>query len=151
MSFPATIRPATVADIDTLFVIRTSVRQNHLSREQMADLGITPQALAEAIEASPCAWVAEFDGKAGGFAMVDGESGEVFALFVRPEFEGCGLGALLLAAAEECLFREHASIWLVTDGGEDIRANAFYLGRGWQLAGRVDERDVRYEKVRPAT
>ncbi|MBB4867898.1 GNAT superfamily N-acetyltransferase [Pseudomonas nitritireducens] len=145
------IRRATVADIDTLFDIRTSVRQNHLSREQMSELGITPQVLAEVIQASPCAWIAEWDGKAGGFAMVDGEAAEVFALFVRPELEGRGLGGLLLAAAEEFLFRDHPSIWLVTDGGEEIRANAFYLRRGWQLAGRVDERDVRYEKVRPAT
>ncbi|QEY71386.1 GNAT family N-acetyltransferase [Pseudomonas denitrificans (nom. rej.)] len=145
----ASIRPATPADIDTLFDIRTSVRENHLSREQMADMGITPQVLAEAIESAPCAWVAEIDGIAGGFAMVDTEEGELFALFVRPEFEGQGMGRLLLAAAEEQLFRKHGSIWLVTDGGDGIRANAFYRRHGWQLAERVDERDVRYEKPRP--
>lgn len=145
----AVIRRATVADIDTLFDIRTSVRQNHLSREQMAELGITPAVLGEAIENSPCAWIAEIDGLAGGFAMVELEQGELFALFVRPACEGLGLGRLLLAAAEEQLFREHESIWLVTDGGDGVRANAFYLGQGWQLAGRVDERDVRYEKSRP--
>ncbi|MGE9762970.1 GNAT family N-acetyltransferase [Pseudomonas sp. PDM20] len=145
----ASIRPATPADIDTLFDIRTSVRENHLSREQMADMGITPQVLAEAIESAPCAWVAEIDGIAGGFAMVDTEEGELFALFVRPEFEGQGMGRLLLTAAEEQLFRKHGSIWLVTDGGDGIRANAFYRRHGWQLAERVDERDVRYEKPRP--
>lgn len=145
----ASIRPATPADIDTLFDIRTSVRENHLSREQMADMGITPQVLAEAIESAPCAWVAEIDGIAGGFAMVDTEAGELFALFVRPEFEGQGMGRLLLAAAEEQLFRKHGSIWLVTDGGDGIRANDFYRRHGWQLAERVDERDVRYEKSRP--
>lgn len=41
------IRVATQDDVDTLFAIRTSVQQNHLSREQMADLGITPQVLAD--------------------------------------------------------------------------------------------------------
>jgi len=49
---------------------------------------------------------------------------------------------------ENPLSREHGSIWLVTDGGEGIRANDFYRRHGWQLAGRVDERDVRYEKNR---
>lgn len=34
------IRLATLGDIDTLFAIRTSVVQNHLSREQMSDLGL---------------------------------------------------------------------------------------------------------------
>lgn len=145
---PVSIRAATPADIDTLFDIRTSVRENHLSREQMAELGITPQALAEAIESAPCAWIAEIDGVAGGFAMVDSEEGELFALFVRPECEGLGMGRLLLAAAEEQLFREHENIWLVTDGGDGIRANPFYRRHGWQLVGRVDERDVRYEKSR---
>lgn len=145
---PATIRPATAADIDTLFEIRTSVRENHLSREQMTGLGITPAVLAEAIAAEPCAWITEIDGIAGGFAMVDSEEGELFALFVRPECEGLGMGRLLLAAAEEQLFHAHEQIWLVTDGGDGIRANAFYRRHGWHLAGRVDERDVRYEKSR---
>lgn len=144
------LRRANVADIDTLFDIRTSVRENHLSREQLTELGITPAALVEAIEAAPCAWISEIDGIAAGFAMVDNAAGELFALFVRPQYEGLGIGRLLLAAAEEQLFGEHASIWLVTDGGEGIRANAFYRRHGWQLAERVDERDVRYEKRRSA-
>ncbi|MFR0690424.1 GNAT family N-acetyltransferase [Enterobacterales bacterium AE_CKDN230030158-1A_HGKHYDSX7] len=142
------IRRASVADIDTLFDIRTSVRQNHLSREQLAELGITPATLREALAAGPCAWIAEVDGRAGGFAMVDAESGEVFALFVRPDCEGRGLGSLLLAVAEQELFRTHEKIWLVTDGDDGIRANGFYRQRGWTLAGRVDGRDVRYEKSR---
>lgn len=144
------IRRATAADIDTLFDIRTSVRQNHLSREQMAELGITPQALKEALEAGPCAWIAEVDGSARGFAMVDMASAEVYALFVRPQWEGQGLGSLLLRAAETELFREHETIWLLTDGGDEIRANGFYLKRGWERVAPVDERDVRYEKSRPA-
>jgi len=143
------IRRATAADVDTLFDIRTSVRQNYLSREQMAELGITPAVLREAIETAPCAWIAELNGTAGGFAMADLKQGELFALFVRPACEGLGMGRLLLAAAEQQLFREHENIWLVTDGGDRIRANGFYLKHGWRLAGRVDEGDVRYEKSRP--
>lgn len=145
----ATLRPATEADIDTLFDIRTSVTQNHLSMEQLAELGITAAALAEAVRSGPCAWIAELDGVAAGFAMVDAEAGEVFALFVRPPFEGRGLGRLLMDEAERTLFRHHDRIWLVTDGHEHIRANGFYLRQGWTFACRVDERDVRYEKTRP--
>lgn len=140
------IRPATEADVATLFAIRTSVRQNHLSHGQLAELGITPASVAEAIRLGPCCWLAEADGVAAGFAMVDGTAGEVFALFVRPEYEGRGVGRLLLATAETSLFREHARIWLVTDGSDGIRANAFYQRQGWQRVANLDARDVRYEK-----
>lgn len=147
-SMTRTLRPATTGDIEALFAIRTSVVQNHLSREQMAELGITPAVLADAIAAGACCWIAEVDGVPAGFAMIDLDEGELFALFIRPEFEGVGLGRMLLQAAEEALFQAHERIWLVTDGHEHIRANGFYQRHGWTLAGVVDERDVRYEKRR---
>ena len=145
----ASLRAATEADIDTLFDIRTSVIQNHLSMQQLSDLGITAATLAEAVRSGTSAWIAELGGTAAGFAMVDAEAGEVFALFVRPEFEGRGLGRLLLNEAEKELFRHHDRICLVTDGHAHIRANGFYLHLGWSFACRVDERDVRYEKALP--
>ncbi|MBD9655262.1 MULTISPECIES: GNAT family N-acetyltransferase [unclassified Pseudomonas] len=144
----ATIRLATCADIETLFDIRTSVIENHLSREQLDELGITAAALQQAIEESACAWVAELQGTAAGFAMIDAEAGELFALFVRPQCEGRGLGAMLLEAAEQALFANHEVIYLVTDGHEAVRANGFYRRHGWAQVAKVDERDVRYEKRR---
>lgn len=144
-----TVRIATSEDVELLFDIRTSVIQNHLSRAEMAALGITAETLTEAIEHSRCCWIAELDGTPAGFAMIDQSEGEVFALFIRPEFEGKGLGQLLLSSAEDSLFASHEVIWLITDGHEGIRANGFYLRHGWVVAGAVDERDVRYEKRRP--
>lgn len=144
----ASLRLATPGDIEVLFDIRTSVAQNHLSREQMQELGITPEVLAEAIGNHPCAWIAEWQQEAVGFAMVDQEEGELFALFVRPGHEGKGLGRMLLQRAEESLFEQHDVIHLTTDGNETIRANGFYRRSGWVCAGAVDERDVRFEKRR---
>ena len=66
-----TIRVANVGDIDTIFEIRTRVRENHLSREQLADIGVTPDAIREAIAQAPCIWVAEVDGTPVGFSMAD--------------------------------------------------------------------------------
>lgn len=143
-----TIRIATTADIDSLFDIRTCVVQNHLSCEQLTALGITAATLAEAIEQGPCAWIVEVDGVPAGFTMIDCDGGEVFALFVRPEFEGIGIGRMLMETAEKALLHDHRTIWLVTDGHEDIRANGFYQRLGWSLAGSIDDRDVRYEKRR---
>lgn len=142
-------RMATVEDVESLFEIRTSVAQNHLSREQMDALGITPQVVSSAIREGPCVWIAEVDERPVAFSMIDRDEGEVFAMFVRPAYENRGLGRLLMAAAEAELFQTHERIFLVTDGRQEIRANGFYQRLGWTVAARVDAQDVRYEKRRP--
>ena len=141
------IRPAAEADVDAVFHIRTSVKENHLSLEQMAAMGITPDAIREAIAAEPCVWLAEAGGKAVGFAMVDVEEGCVFAAFVLPEWEGRGLGRRLMAEAEASLFRRHVTIWLETDGRS--RASGFYAHLGWKPIATSENGDVRFEKKRP--
>ncbi|OCT25293.1 GNAT family N-acetyltransferase [Pseudomonas putida] len=141
-----TLRQALPEDIELLFDIRTSVKQNHLSREQMHDLGITATSLTEAIREAPCTWIAEYEQEAVGFTMVDLGEGELFALFVRPQHEGKGIGRLLLQKAEAALFERHEVIHLTTDGDQAIRANGFYQRAGWVSSGAVDDRDVRYEK-----
>lgn len=145
-----TLRLALPEDIELLFDIRTSVKQNHLSREQMHDLGITATTLTEAIREAPCTWIAEYRKEAVGFAMIDLDEGELFALFVRPQHEGKGIGRLLLEQAERALFQRHEVIHLTTDGDQAIRANGFYQRAGWVSRAAVDERDVRYEKRRTA-
>lgn len=142
------IRTATPDDVDTLCAIRTSVVQNHLSLEQMAGLGITPQVLSDTLRAAPCGWIAEVDGLAAGFSMVDLDEGEVFAMFVLPSHEKLGLGRQLMAVAEAALFERHDRLYLVTDGRDEIRANGFYQRLGWSVVGPVDGDDVRYEKSR---
>lgn len=142
------IRLATLGDIDTLFAIRTSVVQNHLSREQMSDLGITPQVLADSIRQAPCVWLAEVEGQPAAFSMVDLSAGEVFAMFVLPAYEGLGLGRRLMAVAEAALFERHETLFLITDGRDEIRANGFYQRLGWSKVGAVEGDDVRYQKSR---
>ena len=142
------IRVATQDDVETLFNIRTSVVQNHLSIEQMAELGITRQVLADSIRESPCVWIADVDGKPAAFSMVDLATGEVFAMFVLPTHENLGLGRQLMAVAEAALFEQHDQLFLITDGRDEIRANGFYQRLGWVVVGQVDGDDVRYEKSR---
>jgi len=141
------IRLATEADVEAVFHIRTSVRENHLSLEEMEAMGITPDAIREAIMAEPCAWLAEADGGAVGFAMVNAVEGCVFAAFVLPEREGRGLGRRLMAEAEASLFRQHETIWLETDGRS--RASGFYAHLGWKPTASYENGDVRFEKKRP--
>lgn len=140
------IRIAGQSDIKAIFDIRTSVRENHLSHDQLAEMGITPDAIQQAILASPCVWVAEVDGVPVGFSMADAEDGCVFAAFVLPEFEGRGLGRSLMAKAEAFLFQQHRTIWLET--AEGSRASGFYRNLGWKVVENLPEGDVRFEKSR---
>ncbi|WP_248730497.1 GNAT family N-acetyltransferase [Pseudomonas sp. MWU13-2517] len=139
-----TIRLANVADIESIFDIRTSVHENHLSRDQLADRGITPETVRQAILEAPCAWVAEVDGTPAGFSMADSEDGCVFAAFVLPEFEGHGLGRKLMDKAEAFLFQHHQTIWLETAGAS--RASGFYRSLGWLPVEDLPEGDIRFEK-----
>ena len=82
-----TIRPATNADISDIFAIRTNVRENHLSLEQLRHMGITEESIGSIISEAECTWIAEAEGVTVGFAMADAEDGSVFALFVRPKWE----------------------------------------------------------------
>lgn len=140
----AGIRLAKLADIDAIFKIRTSVRENHLSQDQLTEIGVTPEAISQAISESPCAWVAEVSGVPVGFSMVDIEKGCVFAVFVLPEFEGNGLGRSLMHKAESFLFQRHQKIWLET--AEASRASGFYRHLGWQPVKHLPEGDIRFEK-----
>lgn len=140
------IRIATPADINTIFDIRTSVKENHLSHDQLTEMGITPDAIQQALQQAPCLWVAEVDGVAAGFSMADIDDGCVFAAFIRPEFEGHGLGRKLMEQAEALLFQHHRQIWLET--AEASRANGFYQRLGWRVVEQLPQGDIRMEKYR---
>jgi phosphoribosylformimino-5-aminoimidazole carboxamide ribotide isomerase len=142
------IRIAGQQDIELLFEIRTSVAQNHQSRDELAKLGVTPAAVGDALKAKSRAWIASVDETPAAFAMADSGEATVFAMFVRPEFENRGLGRLLMAEAERFLFQNHRRIWLTTGTGRQIRANGFYKWLGWSATEVMDDGQTRYEKTR---
>jgi GNAT superfamily N-acetyltransferase len=142
------IRDANVDDVPAIRDVRTSVRENHASVEQMEARGITSDMVRNALLADPCIWVAELDGRVVAFSMVGVEDGCVFAMFVRPEHEGRGLGRRLMEPAERFLFEHFERIWLETDGAS--RAAGFYRKLGWEIAERFENGDVRLQKARAA-
>ena len=141
------LRTATAADVETLFAIRTSVRENHQSREELAAIGVTPASITAALAGPARAWITEdASGAALGFAMADAAQGTLFALFVRPEAEGRGVGRLLLEAAESWMFAcGWPEIWLLTGRDPALRAHRLYRSAGWRVAGE-EEGQLRYVK-----
>ncbi|GAB4469083.1 MAG: hypothetical protein OHK0037_27070 [Elainellaceae cyanobacterium] len=141
------IRPAQPSDIDALFDIRTSVVENHQSREEIAALGITPESVAQMLDANCRAWVAEVNAEPTenpdlpahrlvGFAIANATEKTIFGLFVLPTYEGRGIGRSLLQAAENWLWSAGCEeIWLVTGNDPKLRAYGFYLHLGWTAVG----------------
>ncbi|MBA8822137.1 GNAT family N-acetyltransferase [Ochrobactrum sp. P6BS-III] len=140
------IRQATPSDMPRITHVRTSVRENHLSVEQMADMGITEASVSEMILASLCCWVALYDNEIVGFSMIDNAEGSLFAAFVLPGHEGKGIGKRLVQIAEQELFKRHALIWLET--GASTRAAGFYRSMGWGNDKTVGPDYIRLEKRR---
>ncbi len=63
-------RKAQPSDVKSIFDVRTAVTENHLSREEMRQMGITESVVAGMIAASGCAWVATDNDKVIGFSML---------------------------------------------------------------------------------
>jgi len=144
------LRVATAADIPAIFAVRTSVRENHLDLDGLAERGVTPASVAGMLdEAQARTWVVEERGEVVAFSVANAQAGTVFALFVHPKAEGRGYGPALLRAAEEWLFAAGWEvIWLNTGQEPHLRAHRVYRTAGWELVGPADHGDVRYEKRR---
>jgi GNAT superfamily N-acetyltransferase len=130
------IRLALLQDIDTLFEIRTSVVENHQSREEIAELGITPESVAEMLTTDCCAWIAEISDRPIGFSIANATEKTIFGIFVLPEFEGQGAGRTLMQAAENWLWSKGIKeIWLLTGNNPNLRAYGFYHHLDWVPVG----------------
>jgi GNAT superfamily N-acetyltransferase len=144
------IRIARPTEVGILNDIRTSVRENHMTIAQMEAYGITAASIAELIVGTGRAWIGEIDGVDAGFSIADSAEGNIFAMFVRPEFEGHGLGGLLLSQAETFLFERGLNeIWLEAGATEGLRAHGFYSHAGWQRSGTMPDGQLRFVKQRP--
>lgn len=137
---PTRIREATPADIPALWDVRYAVRENTLTPGRLSDEDVRRE-----IEDTGKGWVIEEAGRIQGFAIANSWSGNIWALFLRPEAEGRGLGARLHEAMLAWLRTQPVPLlWLTT--GADTRACGFYERMGWRRIGPVDGGEIRYER-----
>ena len=129
-------REITSDDVGALFAVRTTTRENRLSREELAARGITEDAVRARLAGTFRGWLCEDGGRIVGFAMGDGGSGELEVIAVLPEYEGRGIGTRLLDLVETWLRSLGRQVlWLFTDPDPTLRAYRFYRSRGWADAG----------------
>jgi GNAT superfamily N-acetyltransferase len=138
------LREATAADLPGITRVRTSVRENLLTVEQLRARGITEASIAASLLGDSKGWVAEHEGEIVAFAIADRATRSIFALFVLPDWEGRGLGSQLLDLALGWLCASGAGVvWLTT--GPDTKAAGFYERWGWVATGQEAGGDTRYE------
>ncbi|MBY6203809.1 GNAT family N-acetyltransferase [Halomonas denitrificans] len=135
------VRPATPSDARDLMAVRFAVKENVLTSSRAAELGIDAGAIADMLgkgqPPSHVCFCAEDGDTVVGFSMGDLRDGSVYALFVRPEHEGKGVGARLMAPLVAALRDAgHATLTLTTE--RDTRAFGFYARRGWVERGSND-------------
>ena len=139
-------RRATTADIREMMEIRLAVKENTLSDPSI----ITYQMCEDYLEQLGRGWCCEVDGKILGFSYAAKADASIWALFVRPEYEGQGVGAPLLKLATEWLFSlGNAQVKLSTSA--NTRADRFYLAQGWQRGSMKNAVEVIYTLDVPAT
>lgn len=133
-------REATIRDIDDIMVVRMSVRENVLNTPGL----VTEQDCAEYLTQRGKGWVCEIDRRIAGFSIVDLREHNVWALFVRPEDAGRGIGRELHRLMMDWYFSQtREKVWLGTAPG--TRAETFYTVAGWTPTGVVNQGEVKFE------
>lgn len=120
--------------------VRMAVRENRLT-----DIGrVTPGSYLPYIDAET-AWVAETEDGIAGFAAIDAGSSSVWALFVKPDAQGSGIGTALHRQLLDWARNEGLGhLALTTEGGS--RAARFYGRAGWTQVGTGADGQVQFHR-----
>lgn len=134
------IREAVIDDIKQIQSVRNSVLENMLSNPAL----VTDQDCEEFISVRGKGWVCEIDNQIVGFSIADLKDGNIWALFLRPEFENQGIGRQLHDIMLDWYFaqdKEH--VWLGT--APNTRAELFYRKSGWIETGTHGKGEIKFE------
>jgi ribosomal protein S18 acetylase RimI-like enzyme len=132
-------RETRMSDIDALFDVRARTRHNPLSREDLAQLGVTPASTAVAFSSGGVVgFVCTYNNNVVGFCSGDLGSGEILVLAVLPDYEGRGVGKRLLSSVVARLHQTGVRrVWLAAAADPAVRAHGFYRALGWRPTGEL--------------
>jgi GNAT superfamily N-acetyltransferase len=135
------IRPATLADVATLFGIQRAASLAAFAhvfppdRYPFPDAAIRAEWDTRLSDGVTQTLIAERNGRAAGYVAFAPEL--LASLFVLPEAQGSGVGSALhdaAVAAQPALGAALCRLWVLEQNGQ---ARAFYEHRGWRPDGRV--------------
>src|ERR1044071_7308418 len=133
-------REATIRDIPQIQAVRHAVKENVLSNPAL----VTDKDCEEYIMVRGKGWVCEVDNMIVGFSIADLRENNIWALFLRPEFEGKGIGKKRHDIMLEWYFSKTTKpVWLGT--APNTRAEKFYRKAGWKEAGTHGKQEIKFE------
>lgn len=133
-------RETTIKDIPQIQVVRNSVKENMLS-----DPALVPDHdVADFITRRGKGWVCEIDNEIVGFAIVDLQELNIWALFLHPDHEAKGIGKQLHRLMLDWYFTQtKETVWLGT--APNSRAATFYRMQGWKEVGTHGKGELKFE------
>ena len=136
-------REAVIDDIKQIQIVRNSVTENMLSDPGL----VTDEDCKEFLTNRGKGWVCEIEKKITGFSIVDLHTNNIWALFVKPEFEKLGIGRKLHDMMLDWYFEQTPqNVWLGTSPG--TRAESFYRKAGWIEIGTHGKGEIKFEMTK---
>lgn len=133
------LRQASRADIVAIHEVRMSVRENQLTRS-----AISERDYIDHLESMGRCWVIEVADRIVAVVIGNAHNGNIWGLFVHPEFERRGFGRRLMDIAVDWLWSQGLTqLWLTTEPG--TRAQGFYEAAGWRRATVTEHGEIRFE------
>ena len=132
-------REAKIEDIKQIQIVRNAVKENTLSNPDL----VSDQDCKEFLFERGKGWVCEIENQIVGFAIADLQENNIWALFLKPEFEGRGIGKKLHSIMLDWYFSTgKENVWLGTS--PNTRAEKFYAKAGWIKNGMHGSGEVKF-------
>jgi len=133
------IREANIDDISQIQIVRNSVTENTLSDPNL----VSDEDCKEFITLRGKGWVCEIKNEIIGFSIADLKENNIWALFIRPEFEKQGIGKQLHDIMLDWYFNQTTtSVWLGTS--PNTRAEKFYRKFGRTEIGTHGKGEIKF-------
>ena len=133
-------RRATADDVPACLILRGKTRENAISAERLASMGITVQSWADDVRRDSLpGYVCTDDAAIAGYCFGDKATGEVVVLALLPAYENQGVGRHLLGLVVTHLSAlGHRRLYLGCSADSSTRSHGFYRHLGWVSTGTFD-------------